>query len=116
MNILEELKRVISPLNIPLETGVFSEPAPNEYIVLVPLTDSFPLNADNNPLFDAEEVRISVFSKGNYITLVKKIVKTILRNEFYVTDRRYNGFETDVGYHQYTIDIAKLYDIDMEEN
>ena len=116
MNILEELKRVISPLKVPLETGIFSEPAPSEYVVLVPLVDSFPLNADNNPLLDVEEVRISVFSKGNYLSLVKRLTKTLLRSDFYITDRRYNGFETDTGYHHYTIDVAKQYDIDMEEN
>ena len=40
MNILSEVKELLSSLNIPIETGVFSGEAPNQYLVLVPLSDS----------------------------------------------------------------------------
>ena len=114
MNILKELTALFSELSIPVETGVFSSKAPSEYLVLVPLNDSFPYNADNYPQIDVQEVRISIFTKNNYIKLKNKITSRLLRSDFYITDRRYNGYETGTGYHQYTIDVAKQYDIEEE--
>lgn len=114
MNILSEVKSIIENLNILVETGVFSEEAPDEYVVLVPLADSFPLNADDEPQTDKQELRLSIYTKGNYIRLKNKITGRLLSNFFYITDRRYNGYETDTGYHQYTIDVAKTYDIEED--
>ena len=114
MNILKELNLLCETLNISVETGVFSGKAPNAYVVLVPLNDSFPFNADNYPQLDYQEVRISIFTKTNYIKLKNRIITHLLGSDFYITDRRYNGFETGSGYHQYTIDVAKQYDIEEE--
>ncbi len=114
MNILKELNSLCETLNIPVETGVFSGKAPNAYVVLIPLNDSFPLNADNYPQLDYQEVRISIFTKSNYIKLKNRIITHLLGSDFYITDRRYNGYETGSGYHQYTIDVAKQYDIEEE--
>ena len=114
MNILSEVKTLLETLNIPIETGVFTSEAPNEYIVLVPLADSFPLNADDEPQTDKQELRISIFTKGNYIKLKNSITGRLITHFFYITDRRYNGYETDTGYHQYTIDVAKTYDIEED--
>ncbi len=114
MNILSELKSVLSDINVPIETGVFSNKAPDEYLVLIPLADSYPLNADNAPQLDQQEVRISIFTKGNYIKLKNSISKLLIMNFFYITDRRYNGLDTDTGYYQYTIDVAKTYDIEED--
>ena len=114
MNILKELTSLCETIKVPVETGVFSGKAPDAYVVLVPLNDSFPFNADNYPQLDYQEVRISIFSKANYIKLKNKIITHLLGSDFYITDRRYNGFETGSGYHQYTIDVAKQYDIEEE--
>ena len=114
MNVLSEVKSIIETLNIPVETGVFSDKAPDEYIVLVPLADSFPLNADDKPQTDKQELRISIFTKGNYIRLKNRITGRLITHYFYITDRRYNGYETETGYHQYTIDVAKTYDIEED--
>lgn len=114
MNILSEVKTLLETLNIPIETGVFSDKAPDEYIILVPLADSFPLNADDEPQTDKQELRISIFTKSNYIKLKNSITGRLITHFFYITDRRYNGYETDTGYHQYTIDVAKTYDIEEE--
>ena len=114
MNILKELKSLCDSLSIPVETGIFSKAAPETYIVLVPLNDSFPLNGDDYPLSDEQQVRISLFSKTNYISLKNRLITRLLSEAFYITDRRYNGYETGSGYHQYTIDVAKLYDIEEE--
>ena len=114
MNILKELTSLCETIKVPVETGVFSGKAPDTYVVLVPLNDSFPLNADNYPQTDVQEVRISIFTKSSYIKLKNKITAQLLGGDFYITDRRYNGFETGTGYHQYTIDVAKQYDIEEE--
>ena len=58
MSALSEISALISGLNIPVETGVFSGPAPSTYTVLVPISDGFDLHADNEPGVDIQEVRI----------------------------------------------------------
>lgn len=114
MNILEDLKSICDALKVPVETGAFTSKAPDTYIVLVPLNDSFPLSGDDYPLTDEQAVRISLFSKKNYISLKNKLTTRLLGESFYITDRRYNGYEAGTGYHQYTIDVAKLYDLQEE--
>lgn len=111
MNILEEINELVHGLGIQLETGVFKSEAPDTYVVLIPLADTFPLNADNIPLADVQEVRITLFSKGNYLKLKKRITAKLISADFCITGRRYNGFDTGAGYHQYTIDVAKNYDL-----
>ena len=67
MSLLSDIQTILAPLNIPIETGVFSGKAPDQYIVIVPLSDTFDLHADNSPGMDVQEARISVFSKTSYI-------------------------------------------------
>ena len=114
MNILEDTNEVLKALGIPIETGIFKSEAPDTYIVLIPLMDTFPLNADDMPQTDMQELRITLFSKGNYIKLKNKITAKLLSGDFCITGRRYNGFDTGASYHQYTIDVAKNYEI-MED-
>lgn len=106
MSSLTELNALLSPV-LPVETGVFSGVPPDEYLVLTPMTDGFALFGDNIPLFDISEVRISLFSKGNYLQRKKQITALLLAAEFTITDRRYIGHEDDTGYHHYAIDVAK---------
>ena len=49
MSILEDLTALLPVLDVPMETGVFSNMAPDQYLVIVPLSDSFDLHADNEP-------------------------------------------------------------------
>lgn len=114
MNILSETKEILSSLKIPIETGVFSSEAPDRYIVLIPLVDTYPLNADDRPQVDYQELRITFYSKDNYIKTKNTIVAKLVSNCFFITERKYNGFDTDTGYHQYTIDVAKQYEIEEE--
>ena len=114
MNILKELRTVLESVDVPIETGVFKSKAPNTYIVLVPIGDTYPLHSDDFPEVDYQECRITLYSKTNYISLKTRITKILLNNFFYITERKYNGYDTDAGYHQFTIDVAKNYD--MEED
>ena len=110
MSLLSDLSEVLESLNIPVETGVFSGMPPDEYLVFIPLTDLFEVHADNRPGFDVQEVRISLFSKGNYQQRKRQITAALLDADITVTERRYIGHEDDTGYHHYAIDVAKSYE------
>lgn len=114
MSLLSDLNEVLMPLGISIETGVFSGVPPDEYLVFIPLTDIFEVHADNRPSFDVQEVRISLFSRGNYQMRKRQITVALLNADITVTERRYIGFEEDTKYHHYAIDVAKEYE--MEEN
>jgi hypothetical protein len=109
MSILEELNSLLAPV-LPVETGIFSGKAPDRYAVLTPLTDTFDLYSDNKPHIDICEVRISLFSKGNYTALKKQVTKLLLEADFTVTGRYFAGHEDDTGYYHYCIDAAKEYE------
>ena len=113
MSVLSDINSTLGKLDIPLETGVFSETAPDTYIVVVPLTDTFGVNADNSPTYDVQEARISLYSKGNYGADKNRIIRLLLSEDFSITGRQYVGFEADTGYHHYVVDVAKHYE--MEE-
>lgn len=113
MSLLSELKSIAENCGVKVETGVFSDAPPYEYIVLTPLADSFEMHCDNLPEYEIQKVRISIFSKGNYTALKYKLVTAILKADITITDRRYIGHEDDTGYHHYAVDTAKSYE--MEE-
>ena len=112
MSLLEDIQQIIEPLGVPIETGVFSDTAPDRYIVVTPLTDSFDLHSDNTPGMDVQEVRLSLFCKGSYTRLKNALVKALLAHELTITDRRYVGYETDTGYHHYAVDVANYYELE----
>ena len=112
MSILSELNTLFDTANIPVETGVFSGVPPDEYLVPTPLTDTFAVYGDNKPLADINEVRISLFSKNNYLQRKNQLVRMLLQADFVITDRRYIGHEDDTGYHHYAIDVAKYYELE----
>ncbi len=114
MSLLAELNTILTDENVPVETGVFSDPAPDVYVVLTPIADTFDVFADNAPEQDVEEVRISLFHKGNYRPLKKTIENAVLASDITITARRYVGHEDDTGYNHYAIDVAKNYE--TEEN
>ena len=109
MSLLSELNTIAESCGVPVETGVFSDAAPDTYLVLTPLSDSFDLHADNRPGIDTQEVRLSLFCRENYTKIKNQLVKAVLNADMTITDRRYIGFETDTGYHHYAIDVAKSY-------
>lgn len=113
MSMLSDLNKTLSPLNIPMESGVFTDKAPNRYIVLTPIDDYFMLFGDNEPLVDVSSVRISIYSKGNYIPLKNSVTKALLKDGYTISNRQYIGYETDTMYHHYNIDVENYYE--MEE-
>ena len=112
MNILENLTTLLANISIPFATGHYSGVPPDEYIVIVPLADSFDLAADNRPHMDVQEARLALYSKGNYCPTRRKITDALLAADFTITDRRYIEFETDTEYHHSAIDVSKHYPIE----
>lgn len=113
MSMLSDIQSALSGLDIPIETGVFSDVAPAKYIVVVPIADTFDLHADNAPGCDVQEARLSLYAQGSYTKEKNAIVKALLAFDFTITERRYIGYETETGYHHYAVDVAKHYE--MEE-
>lgn len=109
MSILSELTKLLSKIHIPVETGVFSDTAPQEYVVLTPLSDVLDVYADNQPNFEIQSARLSIFSQKNYLGLKNKITKALIKSEFTITGRFYVGHEDDTGYHHYSIDVERNY-------
>lgn len=112
MSILSELNTILTSI-LPVETGVFSGVPPDEYLVLTPMTDEFAMFGDNMPLIDVSEVRISLFSKGNYLQRKRQITQVLLNVDFTITDRRYVGYEQDTSYHHYAMDVAREYEMEV---
>ena len=113
MSVLSDINVTLGKLGIPIETGIFTETAPDKYIVVDPLVDNFGVHADNAPSYDIQEARISLYSKGNYGADKNRIVRLLISDDYTITGRQYIGFETETGYHHYVVDVAKHYE--MEE-
>ena len=112
-SILKDIREVLEPLGLPIETGVFSKKAPDEYLVITPMSDVFDYYADNLPRADMQEARLSLFSKGNYLARKNGIVRRLLGADFTITDRRYLGYEEDTGFHHFAIDVLKEYEMSL---
>ena len=102
---LEELNMIVESAGLPVETGVFSKAAPDEYVVITPISDHFALFSDDAPSMNIEEARLSLFSKRNYTQKKDLLVRILLTAGFTVSDRRYIGYEEKTKYHHYSIDI-----------
>lgn len=112
MSVLSDIQSSLASLQIPIETGVFSDVPPDKYIVVVPLSDAFELYADNAPGIEVQEARLSLYARGSYTSDKNAIVRALLNSEFTITDRRYIGYETETGYHHYAVDVAKQYEME----
>lgn len=106
------MNTLVNAVPLPVETGVFSGKAPDEYVVILPLSDIFEVHADNRPGYEVQEARLSLFTKGNYRQQKRQLTTTLLNADFVITERRYIGHEDDTGYHHYAIDVAKNYGLE----
>ena len=112
MNALSEIGEILTSAKVPWQTGAYTAPAPDQYVVLVPLSDTFDIMADNRPQFDVQAVRLSVFSKGNYNLIKNQLVRILLDADFFLSDRRYLDYDNETGYHQYVLDVEKHYEME----
>lgn len=105
--LLEQLSGIAERLELPYAVGLYAEtPAPDTYLVFTPLVDSLEVFADNTPGIEIEEVRVSVFTKANYLAVRDQLTRALIDSGLTVTARRYVGYEPDAGFHHYSIDVA----------
>lgn len=110
-SILKDISDTLEITGIQIETGIFTEKAPDEYLVIIPMGDIFNFYADDQPNSELQEARLSLFSKNNYMARKNELVKTLLNADFIITERRYIGYEEDTGFHHFAIDVEKVYNI-----
>ena len=115
MSILSELKQIALRLELPVQTGSFQKKPPDVFLVLTPMTETFPEHADNAPQFTQPEVRLSLYAKGSYTRLTDTLVRCLLQADFTVTDRQYIEYEAETGYNHYEIDVTKAYPFLLNE-
>ena len=78
MSLLSEIKAAVTGCGLPVETGVFSDEPPVEYVVVTPLADTYELHADNLPEYETQEARLSLFTKGNYLKRKEQLSKPLI--------------------------------------
>ena len=110
MNLLTDIQTLLASLSVPIETGFFTDEAPDTYLVVVPMIDNFDIYADNFPQVDVQEARISIYSKSNYKQLKRQIINIFLSAEYTITGRQFIGYEADTGYYHYNVDVANYYE------
>ena len=108
-NILYELTPIFEKLEIPIETGIMSGRPLDTYAVLTPMSERFDVFADNRPQIETQEVRISLFTRKNYMRIKNQLVKSLIQADFTILERRYIDYENDTKYHHYAIDVEKEY-------
>ena len=100
---------IMGTLSIPCEVGVYSAtPAPSQFAVFTPLTDHFKC-ADDRPETEIQAVRISIYSKTNYLVTARSVAKAIINAGHTITDRQYIEHEDETGYYHYVIDVEENY-------
>lgn len=105
--LLEQVTGVADRLNLPIAVGLYTDsPAPATYLVATPLSDTFDVYGDDQPGVEVEEVRLAVFTTGNYLPVRDRLTAALLGAGLTLTARRYVGFEADSGYHHYAFDVA----------
>ncbi|MGJ9482073.1 hypothetical protein ACRQDV_06980 [Actinotignum sp. GS-2025e] len=105
--LLERVTSVADGLGLPIAVGLYTAtPLPDTYLVATPLADLFDVFADNQPGVEVEEVRLSLFTKGNYLAERDRLTAALLDAGLAITARRYVGFEPDTGFHHYGVDLA----------
>lgn len=105
--LLETLTRICGTLSLPVSVGNHAAtPAPDTFVVLTPLAETFELFAGDVPGAEVIEVRTSVFTKTDYQPVAQALVTALLEADVTVTARRYVGFEDDTKYHHWAVETA----------
>ena len=115
MSILSEATAIMRELQIPVDVGKFKNKPPDEYVVFTPLDDVFEVFADNEPSYETQAVRISLYKTKNYRKRATQIVRALMAKDMTITGRKFIEFENDTSYYHYVIDAEKEYILQEEE-
>jgi|GEM_PF-1364949 len=112
-NLVADLTTLMATLDVACFIGAFPKTPPDLYAVLTPIDDIFAVQGDGMPLDEEQQVRISLFSRGNYRAVKSAIERAALAAGMTLLGRRYVGFETE--HHHFAIDVANLYFLTKED-
>ena len=65
MNALSEIGEILTAAKIAWQTGAYTDSAPDSYVALVPLSDTFDIIADNRPQFDVQAEQKKILHRKN---------------------------------------------------
>jgi hypothetical protein len=114
-NILTEITDVLNKLDVPMQTGTFDDVTVDEFVVFIPIEDSFDAFADNIPTVDKQTARICVCSMNNPYELRDKIVKILLNRNFSILSRKSGGFDNVTKHHVMLVEVEGYYPIDLSQ-
>ncbi|NMB96339.1 MAG: hypothetical protein GYA02_06985 [Clostridiaceae bacterium] len=106
MSINEHIINTLKRLDICVNVNEIIDKNSESYIIIIPLYDGLDVFADNKPSIEVSEVELAVYSKRNYLILVKDISTLLIDAGFTITNRRYIEYEKDTKLHHYIIDVA----------
>lgn len=110
MSLLADIKTIMTNINLPCQVGAYkTTPAPDRYAVIVPMNTSLEY-ADNEPQDEIQSIRIIVYSKGSYTSLVKSLCNAIANAEISISEQRYIAHDDSTDLYQYAIDVENNYE------
>jgi hypothetical protein len=112
-----DLKPVIEKFGIPVMTGFFRDGDKQRsavYVVMIPVSESFELYADDTPYNETQTVRLYIVSGKDTTILRRKIALSILKNGFTISDRSFESYNNVSGEFIYTIDVTKDYELEWD--
>lgn len=81
MSVNKLIMDTLEPLNVPVSSGVYNQTA-DTYIVFLEYDQSGALFADDEEKKTGHLFQVDVFSKGNYLKLVKELKKLLKKEGF----------------------------------
>ena len=77
------------------------------YITYQSIGNNPVLSSDDNTKYSSDTIDIDIYTKGNYLKIMKEIKNKMLANDFVWVEDSPDMFETDTGYYHKTISFAK---------
>lgn len=109
MTILEILNGIFDSRGITMQVGMdIGNEEKEVYAVLTPLSDAFSQFADDEPTHEINAVRISLYTKSDYTTIVTAVVSDMLAAGLTITDKRFIEYEKNTKFYHYNIDAEIL--------
>lgn len=102
---LKEILAAILPTERLLYTG---NNKPRTYCTFQLITQQAAASADDEEILTAGTYRITLFSKGDYESVLNKIITALKDNGYYINSIDGEDYETDTGYYMLPITVQKL--------
>ena len=109
MTIIEKIVAICDSLSLSVEVGSDeNEERPDNYAVIVPITDNYTQFADDEPTHECNKVRMAIYTKGDYTQLVTQLSQAMLNAGLCITSRGFVERERDTRLYHYNIDAESV--------